>query len=115
MTIEHLDSGEILSQAVIHGDTIYVCGLTATDRDQDITGQTNEVLAKIDDRLKRAGSDKSKLLTVTIYLTDIDLKPAMNDAWKNWLGDLARPARTCVGNIGLVEGVLVEITVTAAR
>jgi len=115
MTIEHLDSGEILSQAVIHGDTVYVCGLTASNRELDVAGQTEEVLAKIDDRLAKCGSDKSQLLSATVYLTGLSLKPAMNDVWKAWLGDLKRPARACVGNIELEPGVLVEIMVTAAK
>lgn len=115
MSIDHLDSGEILSQAVMHGDTAYLCGLTATDRKKDVAGQTEEVLAKIDDRLASCGSDKSRLLTATIYLTDIKLKPAMNAVWTAWLGDLERPARTCIGGVELEPGVLVEITVAAAR
>ena len=56
MNIEHLNSGEILSQAVVHGDTVYLCGLTATDLELDVAGQTEEVLAKIDDRLAKCGS-----------------------------------------------------------
>lgn len=115
MTIQHLDSGETLSQAVITGDTVFVCGLTATNRDLDIKGQTEEVLAKIDDRLAKCGSDKSKLLNVTIYLTEIKQKPAMNDAWKAWLGDLNRPARACIGGVELEPGALVEIVVSASR
>lgn len=115
MPIEHLDSGEILSQAVVHGDTVYLCGLTTTDRGLDITGQTEDVLAKIDDRLAKCGTDKSQLLSATIYLTDLANKPAMNEVWKAWLGDLKRPARACVGSIQLEPGVLVEIMVTAAK
>tara|TARA_R100000789_G_scaffold73713_1_gene69338 strand:+ start:66 stop:413 length:348 start_codon:yes stop_codon:yes gene_type:complete len=115
MTVEHVDSGEILSQSVISGDVVYVCGLTATDRTLDIAGQTAEVLAKIDDRLAKCGSDKSKILMATIYLTSIDLKSEMNEVWKSWLGDLKRPARACVGGIELTPGVLVEIVVSAAR
>ena len=115
MSIEHLDSGDILAQAVVHGDTVYLCGLTPSDRDLDITGQTEEVLAKIDDRLAKCGSDKSKILSATIYVTDLANKPALNEVWKSWLGELNRPARTCVGSIELEPGVLVEIMVTAAK
>lgn len=115
MTIEHLDSGDILSQAVAHGDTVYLCGLTAANVKLDVAGQTKEVLAKIDDRLAKCGSDKSKLLSTVIYLTDIKLKPAMNEVWKAWLGDLERPARACIGGVELEPGVLVEIMVVAAR
>ena len=94
MSIERIDSGEILSQAVIHNGIAYVCGQTATDRSKDIKGQTAEILAKIDDRLKRCGTDKSKMLMVTIYLADMTQKNDMNEVWKDWLGDLARPAHS---------------------
>lgn len=115
MTIQHLDSGETLSQAVTSGDAVFVCGLTATNRDLDMKGQTEEVLAKIDDRLAKCGTDKSKLINVTIYLTEIRQKPAMNGAWKTWLGDLNRPARACIGGVELEPGALVEIVVSASR
>ena len=71
MSIARIDSGDILSQVVIHDGIAYVCGQTAGDRSADIKGQTAEVLAKIDDRLARAGTDKSKLLMVNIYLADM--------------------------------------------
>jgi enamine deaminase RidA (YjgF/YER057c/UK114 family) len=115
MTVEHLDSGEFLSQAVIHSDTVYLCGLTATDCELDVAGQTEEVLVKIDDRLAQCGSDKSQLLSATIYLTKIKLKPAMNEIWKAWLGELNRPARACIGGAELEPDVLVEIVVSAAK
>lgn len=114
MTVERLDSGEILSQATIHNGVAYVCGLTATDRGLDIRGQTREVLAKIDDRLAKCGTDKSKLLMVTIYLADIAQKAEMNEVWKEWLGDLARPARACVGAPLATPEILIEIVVSAA-
>lgn len=115
MPITHLDSGEILSQAVVHGDTVYLCGLTATDRSHDITGQTEQVLARIDERLAKCGTDKTQLLDVRIYLTDIALKPAMNEVWKAWLGDLQRPARACIGGVQLEPGALIEVVASAAK
>ncbi len=114
MSIERIDSGEILSQAVIHNGIAYVCGQTATDRSKDIKGQTAEILAKIDDRLKRCGTDKSKMLMVTIYLADMTQKNDMNEVWKDWLGDLARPARACVGTPLATPETLIEIVVNAA-
>ena len=115
MNIEHLDSGEILSQAVTHGGVVYLCGLTATDRGAGIRGQTAEVLAKIDERLAKCGTDKSRLLTATVYLADMRHKPEMNEAWKAWLGDLERPARACIGVALATDDTLVEIVVSAAK
>ncbi len=114
MSVTHLDSGNILSQATVHNGTVYLCGLTADDLSADITVQTQEVLAKIDDRLAKCGSDKSKILMATLYLSDMTNKPAMNDVWTAWLGDLERPARACVGT-DLGPNVLVEIVVNAAQ
>jgi enamine deaminase RidA (YjgF/YER057c/UK114 family) len=115
MTITHLDSGEILSQAVEHDGIVYVCGLTADDMSLDIGGQTEQVLTKIDDRLAKCGTDKSKILMATIYLTDINQKPGMNEAWKAWLGSLERPARACIGTALGTPDTLVEIVVSAAK
>lgn len=114
MSIARIDSGDILSQVVIHDGIACVCGQTAGDRSADIKGQTAEVLAKIDDRLARAGTDKSKLLMVNIYLADMSQKAEMNDVWRDWLGDLARPSRACVGTPLASADTLVEIVVTAA-
>lgn len=113
MSVEHLDSGEILSQATIHNGVAYVCGQTAADREGDIAAQTKEVLSKIDDRLAKCGTDKTKILMVTIYLADMSEKSAMNKVWLDWLGDIKRPARACVG-APLGPGVLVEIVANAA-
>ena len=115
MTIEHSDSGNILSRATIHNGIIYVCGHTADDKSLDAKGQTEQILSKIDDRLAKCGSDKSKLLMATIYLSNMDDKQKMNEAWTAWLGSLKRPARACVGApLGSVE-TLVEIVVSAAK
>ncbi len=114
MTIKRIDTGEILSQATIHNGIAYVCGQTATDRSADMKAQTAEVLAKIDDRLAKCGTDKSNLLMVTIYLSDMSKKSEMNEAWLEWMGDLPRPARACVGTPLGTADTLVEIVVNAA-
>ena len=114
MTVKHIDSGEILSRAVVHGGIAYLCGLTAADRSLDIKGQTQEVLTKIDKLLADAGTDKSKLLMATIYLPDMTQKADMNEVWTAWLGDLARPARACVGAPLATPETLIEIVVSAA-
>jgi enamine deaminase RidA (YjgF/YER057c/UK114 family) len=115
MTVEHLNSGEILSQATMYNGVVNVCGLTADDLSLDAKGQTEQILAKIDDRLASCGTDKSKLLMATIYLTNMKDKSGMNEAWIAWLGDLARPARACVGTALGSDDTLVEIVVNAAK
>jgi enamine deaminase RidA (YjgF/YER057c/UK114 family) len=112
--VKLLNSGEILSQATIFNNTANVCGLTADDKSLDAKGQTEQILAKIDDCLAKCGTDKSKLLMATIYLTNIDEKPNMNEAWTAWLGSLVRPARACVSVPLSSPETLVKIIVSAA-
>ena len=115
MTLKHLNSGDILSQAVEHAGVIYLAGLTADDLSADIKGQTRQVLDKIDGILRKMGSDKSKLLAATLYFTNIDQKAAANEVWKAWLGSLERPARAGIGVTLNSPETLIEIMVTAAK
>ena len=115
MTVEYLNSGEILSQATVYNGVVNVCGLTADDLSLDAKGQTEQILAKIDNILATYGTDKSKLLMATLYLTNIGDKPGMNEAWIAGRDNLERPARACVGaTLGTVD-TLVEIVVSAAK
>ena len=72
MTVpQRIDPGPRMSKAVRHGDTIYTMGHVAGDRSGDISAQTADVLARLDATLAEMGSDRSKLLSVTIYLADM--------------------------------------------
>jgi len=113
--IQRFNSDKRLSRAVVHGDTVYLAGLTADDRSKGMRGQTAEILAKIDALLKTAGTDKSKLLTATIWITDMRAKPEMDEAWAAWADQKNLPARACVeARLGTPD-TLVEIMVQAAR
>jgi enamine deaminase RidA (YjgF/YER057c/UK114 family) len=72
------------------------------------------VLARIDQNLADAGSDKTRLLSATVYLTDIGRKAEMDAVWNAWIGTDNWPQRACV-QAGLAPNTLVEITVIAAR
>jgi enamine deaminase RidA (YjgF/YER057c/UK114 family) len=76
--------------------------------------QTRQVLARIEQNLVDAGSDRSLLLSATVYLADISRKAEMDEAWNEWIGPEHWPQRACV-QAGLSPGVLVEISVIAAR
>lgn len=76
--------------------------------------QTRQVLARIEQNLRDAGSDKTRLLAVTVYLADISQKAEMDEVWKEWIGPEHWPQRACV-QAGLSPGVLIEISVIAAR
>jgi enamine deaminase RidA (YjgF/YER057c/UK114 family) len=76
--------------------------------------QTRQVLAHIEQNLADAGSDKTRLLSATVYLTDIARKAEMDEVWNDWIGPESWPQRACV-QVGLAAGVQVEISVIAAR
>lgn len=114
MQIERLDVGEIMSQATIHGDTVYLAGQVSSDA-SDVSGQTQAVLDKVDALLARAGTQKTRVLSATIYLTDISTFGEMNDVWKKWAPVGATPARATVEAKLALPEFLVEISVIAAK
>ena len=114
--IQRIEVNKRLSEAVVHGDTVYLCGQVADDLKGDIRRQTREVLANIDKMLARAGTDKSKLLTATVYLKTIADYRAMNEVWDAWTAPEAAPARTCLAGVELFSpDAVVEITVAAGK
>ncbi len=96
MSIQRFNVGKRLSEAVIHNGTIYLAGEVPDDTTKDITGQTEEVLAKIEKLLKQAGSDKTKLLSAQIFLPDMKDFAGMNVAWEKWVVPGQTPARATI-------------------
>ncbi len=116
MTIQRLDTGPRMSQVVVHGNTVYLAGVVANKAaGESVTKQTQEVLSIIDGHLAKAGSDKSKLLTATIYLTDMKNFAEMNAVWDGWVTAGNTPARATVEAKLAGPQYLVEIMVIAAR
>lgn len=115
MSTQRLNVGPRMSQAVVHGDTVYIAGQIATDTTEDTVGQTKQVLAKIDALLREAGTDKSKLLMANVWLADIANFNAMNTVWDAWVVPGQPPARATVGAPLAGPQYLVEISVIAAR
>jgi enamine deaminase RidA (YjgF/YER057c/UK114 family) len=116
MSIQRFDTGPRMSQVVIHGDTVYLAGIVASNAGgESVTKQTQDVLSIIDGHLKKAGSDKSKLLTATIYLTDMKTFAEMNAVWDGWVSAGNTPARATVEARLASPQYSVEIMVTAAR
>ena len=116
MTIERQHVGKRLSGLVIHrtSGTAYLAGQVADDPAADITGQTWQVLAQIDALLKEAGTDKTKILSATIYLPDIGNFAAMNAVWEKWVVPGQTPARATVEAKLASPEYSVEIQVIAA-
>lgn len=102
-----------MSKVVVHNGVVYMSGQTDTTS-TDITGQTQNVLAKIDDLLAQAGTSKSNLLTANIWLKDIegDFKE-MNVSWSDWLDPENKPVRATVQSPMARPQILVEIQVSA--
>ena len=111
--ITRLEPDARMSEAVIHGQTIYLAGQVGEPGD-DVTAQTRTVLSEIDRLLAAAGSDKSKILMATIWLADIADFPAMNAVWDAWVDAANPPARaTSEARLASPE-YRVEIVITAA-
>ncbi len=115
MPIERHQAGPRMSQAVVHGNTVYLAGQVADDTSQATAGQTKQVLAKIDALLKAAGTDKSKLLSANVWLPDIGNFAEMNSAWDAWVSPGNTPARATVEAKLATPAYLVEIMVVAAK
>jgi len=113
--IQRLVTNARRGRAVIYNGIIFLGGQAAEDRGQDIRGQTKQVLAKIDKVLAEAGTDKTRLLSVQIWLKDIAGDFAgMNAEWDAWIDRETAPARaTAQCEMGAAD-VLIEILVTAA-
>jgi enamine deaminase RidA (YjgF/YER057c/UK114 family) len=116
MSVTRINPGPRMSQAVIHGGVAYLAGQVAnTAKGQSVTEQTKDILAAIDGLLAQAGTDKSKLLTAQIWLTDMGTFAQMNAIWDGWVSAGNAPARATVQSPALAApGFDVEIMVTAA-
>lgn len=114
MTLQRFHVGPRLSDMAVHNSTIYLAGQVADDTSQDISGQTRQILATIDTLLAEAGSDKTRILSTTIYITDMANFPGMNAVWDNWVVKGSTPPRATVQAQLAKPGYLVEITVIAA-
>jgi len=104
-----------MSQIVIHRGTVYLAGQVGDDMSAGVEQQTRETLAHIERLLAEAGTDKQHILSVTIYLKNIDAHFAgMNAVWDQWLSDGVAPARATVEAKLCEPEILVELSVVAA-
>jgi enamine deaminase RidA (YjgF/YER057c/UK114 family) len=101
---------------VVHGHTVYLAGQVALDRPGAPVGeQTRNVLDRIDALLREAGTDKTKLLSATIWLADMRTFDEMNAVWDSWVADGCAPARATVEARLASTQYTVEIGVIAAK
>jgi len=114
MTITRFDQGARMSQAVVHGDTIYLAGQVAAPG-ASVAEQTGAVLAQIDGLLERTGSDRDHLLSATIWLADMADFAEMNAVWDSWIAGGQAPARATGEAKLATPDYKVEIIITAAK
>ena len=97
MKIERHEIGPRMSKAVIHGDTVYLAGIVAdSPKGKSVAEQTKNILSQIDGFLALAGTDKTKLLSANIWITDMANFPEMNSVWDSWVSPGNTPARATV-------------------
>jgi enamine deaminase RidA (YjgF/YER057c/UK114 family) len=116
MSIQRMHTNKRMSQIVVRGDTIYLAGQVALDKPGAPFGeQTRNVLERIDALLAEAGSDRSKLLSATIWLADMRGFEEMNAVWDTWVPEGCAPARATVEAKLATPQFTVEIGVIAAK
>ncbi|MGD9803030.1 MAG: RidA family protein [Hyphomicrobiaceae bacterium] len=115
MAITRHESKGILSKVVEANGFVFTAGITANNVNQDVTAQTREVTKEIDRLLALCGTDKSKIVSATIWVPDIRLRDKMNVAYNEWTGGQNLPGRACVEAKLADPAVLVEIAVVAAK
>lgn len=113
MAIKRYDCDGRASEAVVHNNTLYLAGETSGDQD-NIKGQTQDVLKKVDHFLNKYGTHKNNILSATIYVRDMKDFSAMNEIWDAWVEDGHEPARACVESKLARDHILVEISIIAA-
>lgn len=112
-TITRIDQNARRSRAVVAGNLVFLAGQVADDKSLDIAGQAAQVLAKIDDLLAQAGSERAKLLTAQIWLSTMDDFNAFNAVWDAWVVPGQTPTRCC-GKVELADPAYrAEVVVTA--
>lgn len=112
--IKRIVPGNRMSQAVVYGNLVFLAGQVALRAPgASVADQTKDILAKTDELLAEAGTDKSKILSASIWLTDIATFNEMNEVWDAWVAPGNTPARACVESKLAAPQYTVEIAVIA--
>ena len=113
--IIRLGGGTRMSMTAIHNGTVYLAGQVADDPGSSVRVQTQQILEKISSLLSAAGSGRSKILSATIWITNVEDFDEMNAVWDAWVEPEHLPVRACVGAALAAPGLKVEIMVIAAQ
>ena len=115
MMITRHESTAVYSKVVEANGFVFTAGIIPTDLSKCIKGQTAEVLAEIDRLLALCNTDKSKVVSATVWLNDIRHREAMNEAWSAWIGGKNAPVRACVEAKLIDPKMLIEVGVIAVK
>ena len=116
MSIERFHTNVRMSQIVVHNDTVYLAGQVASNvPGASVKEQTKAILEQIDSLLAEVGTDKSKVLSATIWLCSMDDFADMNAVWNKWVVPGHKPARACGESQLARDTLLVEVIATAAK
>ena len=113
MPINRYEPSKLYSKVVEANGLVFTAGIVAEDMKADVKGQTQQILAEIDRLLGLGGTDKSRIVSATIWVPDIRLREPMNEAWMAWTGGRDLPTRACVEAKLADPRMLVEIAVIA--
>ncbi|AYO55315.1 RidA family protein [Acinetobacter wuhouensis] len=113
--IQKINSTEVMSAVTIFNKVVYLSGQVPKNTDADITGQTLDILATIDELLAAAGTDKSRLLSAHVYIKNLSDFQTFNTVWIDWLKGCVTPARATIQADLVNPNWLIEIAVTAAQ
>lgn len=116
MDIERRHQNQRMSQSVAYGNLVFLAGQVAIGaKGRSVAEQTTEIVGAIDRLLGEAGSDKTRILSATVWLADMATFGEMNSVWDRWVSPGNTPARACVEAKLADPGFTVEIAVVAAR
>ena len=113
--IKKLNRNDVMSGVTIFNQVVYLSGQVPTDTDLGIEGQTAEVLAKIDQLLALANTDKSRMLSAQLYVKNLDDFNTVNAIWIDWVKGVEAPSRATIQADLVNPNWLIEIAVTAAQ
>jgi len=111
--------GMPFSQGYIAGNTLYVAGQQGPDSHGNVTGtdiavQTTNTIAAVKKVVEEAGFQMSDIVSVTVYVADVNDVPKMNEVYKRLMPD-PKPARATVQVAGLIGGAKIEISAIAVK
>lgn len=119
MTIERFDvndaTGAVASRCVAYGDMVHIGGITAQDTSGDVAAQMRDILHTVDGYLTKVGASRTDVLTVQVWIKNMELFADMTAVWNEWVDPKIPPARACVSGDLYRPDILVEVNVTAVR